>query len=507
MDITNVQNEILVVGALFKNPDLYIEYGIFIKSRYDFSDDVTRFLYDNFEIMYKTFSQSFDAHNVNTFMSQDKVRLATYNKIGKWKTIQTWMDMSNADDFKAYLENIKKYSLLREYARKGYDVKKIMEHKRFHTFTAEDIYKIIRSGVDKISTVILTHDESLMVNKNLSSSPKKWLLKPQMGMEIPFSVLNDMFRGFRLTKMFAFGLLSNEGKSRLAILMACYIAFVKQEKVLFLGNEMGEEDFLACAIITVINNSWFKELHGIELDFTEKELVLGLYKDGNGKLVERNTNKDGEFTESEDEYVNRVYGNSETFRKVIAITEWVESQIDSKLFFKPVIKDYSDNALEFEIRKHKLIHGCSYIFYDTMKCYKEENWAMLKQTTTMLNSLMIELNCFCWGSIQLTDDSVFTDVFSFSSNNISSAKQIKHILDHLALGKRIDKEDYHKYKYIPNNFWGENPPVKDLDKTKTLYALKIDKNRAGGKDKIPLLEVDLDRNIWREIGVLIKNKR
>ena len=172
-----------------------------------------------------------------------------------------------------------------------------------------------------------------------------------------------------------------------------------------------------------------------------------------------------------------------------------------------MIKDYSDNSLEFEIRKHKLVHGCSYIFYDTLKCYKEENWALLKQTTTMLNSLMIELNCFCWGSIQLTDDSVFTDIFTFSSNNIGSAKQLKHVLDHLALGKRLDKEDYYKYSYIPNNFWGDKPPIKELDKTKTLYALKIDKNRAGSKDKVPLIEVDLDRNIWKEIGYLVKSKK
>ena len=35
--------------------------------------------------------------------------------------------------------------------------------------------------------------------------------------------------------------------------------------------------------------------------------------------------------------------------------------------------------------------------------------------------------------------------------------------------KRLDKEDYYKYSYIPNNFWGDKPPIKELDKTKTLY--------------------------------------
>ena len=39
---------------------------------------------------------------------------------------------------------------------------------------------------------------------------------------------------------------------------------------------------------------------------------------------------------------------------------------------------------------------------------------------------------------------------------------------------------------------------------KTYYALKIDKNRSGDKNKIPVLEVDLDKNIWIEVGHLIK---
>ena len=33
---------------------------------------------------------------------------------------------------------------------------------------------------------------------------------------------------------------------------------------------------------------------------------------------------------------------------------------------------------------------------------------------------------------------------------------------------------------------------------------KIDKNRGGSKDVIPLLEMDLDLNTWYEIGHLIE---
>ena len=58
---TNIQNEMCFVGALYKQPDLYVSYGNFMRSQYDFSDECTKFFYDMFELMYTTFSQTFDA--------------------------------------------------------------------------------------------------------------------------------------------------------------------------------------------------------------------------------------------------------------------------------------------------------------------------------------------------------------------------------------------------------------------------------------------------------------
>ena len=51
--IKNVQNEILVVGAIYKKPELLVEYSYYIKSKYDMADEVCRFLYDNAEIIFR----------------------------------------------------------------------------------------------------------------------------------------------------------------------------------------------------------------------------------------------------------------------------------------------------------------------------------------------------------------------------------------------------------------------------------------------------------------------
>lgn len=52
--VQNITNEMLFVGAIYKSPELFVEYAPLIKSRFDFSDEAVKFYYDNAEIMFTT---------------------------------------------------------------------------------------------------------------------------------------------------------------------------------------------------------------------------------------------------------------------------------------------------------------------------------------------------------------------------------------------------------------------------------------------------------------------
>lgn len=421
-DISNIQNEILFVGSFYKKPDLYVEYGRFIRAEFDLVDEIAKFFYNCFELYYKTTSDTIDEMKLNTFMSQDPERFKTYKKYGGYKTISVWMNMADTKDFQNYINVVKKYSLLREYNRKGYDVSKIMNHKAFETMKPNDIYRIIRSTVDKISTVIMANEDSVVVTNDNEKALNRWLLKPQMGAKTPFDLINEMFRGLRGGKLVCLGFLSNQGKTRLAIYLAAYLAFIEDKKVCMMCNETDEDDFRACLLTTVINNDCFKDLHGIDIDKQEREIVLGQYVGDNGYVVERYVDEHGIYTESEDDFIDRLYNTSKQYRDVLAIAQWMEEQTENKIFYK-FMKSYSDEDIEFEIRKHNIAHGVEHFIYDTLKGYKSDEWTSLKQTVTMLSSLMIELNTNVWSDIQLTDDTINTDVFSLSSNNLANSKQ------------------------------------------------------------------------------------
>lgn len=505
---SNVQSEICFMGALFKSPDLYINYGNFMRSKYDFSDQAVKFFYDTFEIYYLTFSQTLDETKMNVFMSQNQERLKTYKQYKGWKTIQQYMNLADENDCKNYFDTVKKYSLVREYGRNGFPVNKILAHRNFDKMSPNDIYRIIRTKADKIHTVINAGEEAVDLTDNNSKQIDEYLEKPEFGIPFPWYMYNEYFLGMRETKVLFEGFLSNEGKTRKLVLLAAYIALVQGKNFLLMSNEMDEKDLRSCLITTVINNKEFQDLHGVIINKPEKEIVLGVYHDRNGDIIRRKINEDGVYLESNKEYIKRVRNDSDEYWQIKSVTDWIDSpERTGKVMFKDVGSNYSSEQIEFELRKAKMVHNIKYYGYDTLKGYNTDDWSQIKQFATKLKELTKELKMSGYAVFQLSDDTVFTDIFSLSSNNIANAKQIKHVADILNIGKKIYRNEYHKYQMvIEYDEWGE-PITEDLDINKQYFCIKPDKNRAGDKDRIMLFEIDLNLNIWKNIGYIIKRPK
>lgn len=501
--VANVPTEVLFVGCIYKQPDLLVNYGQYVRSKYDFSDEVTRFFYDSAEIIYKTRSQTFNKTTVSTYFSEEPDRLSTFKKYGGWKTIESWIKLAITDDIQKYQEIIKKYSLLREYQRNGFDISKIVEHKKFEQFTASDIYRLIRGKADRIHTVILTNQEAEILNSHIKETLLSCMEKPDLGVPLPFPVLNDIFRGCKLGSTMAVGMLSNAGKTRFMTMIIAYLTLVNHERVFVMLNEMGVEDLRKCLVTTIINNKEFQKLHGIKLKKPEKELTLGLYKNNKGEYIYQKTDDFGEAIETTEEYIKRVSANSEEYNKIMKIAEWIEAETNELILVKDMASGYDDKTLEFEIRKANLTHGAKYFFYDTCKQDVEAtgDWAALKATVTKLTDIAKQLEMFGYLSIQLTDDTEFCKPDELNSNNIANAKQLKHIVWTMALFKEISPSDFHKYRYVQHDEkWGKDAEC-ELQAEKRYYAANVDKNRFGCKKKV-IFEVDLDLNTWVEVGEL-----
>ncbi len=503
----NVSAEMCFLGSLLRNPDLYINYGNSVRSKYDFSDETVKFFYDSFEVYYLTFSQKIDEVKMNVFMSQNSERLKTYRQYKGWKTIQRYMNIADDSDIKNYYNTVKKFSLVREYGRNGFPISKIVNHKNFDKMSPNDIYRIIRTRADKIHTVINAGEEAVNLTSGNSSIIDQYLESPNFGLPFPWQMYNEAFLGMRETKVLFEGLLSNAGKTRKLIMLAAYIALIQEKDFFMMSNEMDEADLRSCLITAAINNKVFQEKHGVVMKKPEKEIVLGVYHDRNGEIIRREINEEGIYTEKSEDFIKRVQDTSDEYWNVKKVTDWIDDpDRKGKVLFKDVGDDYSPETIEFELRKAKVVHNITYYGYDTLKGYNTDDWSTIKQFATRLKELTKELKMSGVSVFQLSDDTVFTDVFSLSSNNIANAKQIKHVADSLTIGKKLEKEEYHKYQFVrTKGQWGE-PTTEDLNLDKNYVAIKIDKNRSGDKDKIALFEIDLNLDTWDNIGYLIKRK-
>lgn len=507
LDLTNVQSEMLVIGSLFKDPTIYLTYSQSIVPHCDFSDKACEFFYQFFSDYYVSYSETFSEIKLNTFASMVSERLKGYKTNGGYRTIKSYMNMADPNDFRNYFETFKKYSLLRAFNETGYDVSKILMHKNFQALTASDVCRIVRSRIDKVANKVQAIDEPALLNENAVSYIDKFLCAPSKGVSGPWAYMQKYYRGLLPGNVLMTGALSNSGKGRNLVYLIAYLTMVQNQKILLLANEMSEDAIKLNFLVTCINAPEIQELHGIKgVSKPERELALGSFKGDDGKYVYRYMDENGNYTESEEAFRQRVHDTSSEYRDIQRIMQWVESESKGKFMFKNIGASYEDEVLELEIKKARTLYNCHGIAYDTLKCSGVEDFAKLAATGTKITEWIHDTKLYCICTFQLTDGTHDIPIEKLTSQSIASSKRLMHVADQLQMWKHLTPDDKQNYVYIAeNDSWG-GPVEHDLDMQKSYVGLKIVKNRLGSKGELICFEVNMDENVWKEIGVLKKKK-
>ena len=100
-----------------------------------------------------------------------------------------------------------------------------------------DIYRLIRGKADRIHTVILANTDTEILNRNTKTTLISSMEKPDMGITIPFPIINEIFRGMKLKTVMSTGMVSNAGKTRLMAFLIAYVALVLHHKVFVIFYE------------------------------------------------------------------------------------------------------------------------------------------------------------------------------------------------------------------------------------------------------------------------------
>ena len=373
----------------------------------------------------------------------------------------------------------------------------IVNYKLYAQMSVEEV----ENAIEQI--IITKRFKSSVLNSDLSEFLKLGDNNLTTGLKLPFPILNSVFKGIRKGETMAYAMPSNSGKSRFTINLAAYTAFVDKKKVLVISNEMSEEKMKLCLITTILNNPEIQKLHGQKLSKTEGEILEFKFRADDPKKVKVDENgfilkEEGEKQKA---FVKRLLEQSTEFNQVIAVTDWVNKQLNNSIYFIN-ITDHTNEELQNVIMNYYYKEQIEYVFYDTLKTDIEHigSAAEIKKTTTILANLAQNFGMFICSTLQLKE----TDTLpvNLTINDLSVSGTVKEVLDTLCLIKQIHRDTLQDYEYSLNEVDTEYFDLKKFkDPDVRYYACVVDKNRAGAKPTI-LFRLNLAYNSWEELGYL-----
>ena len=483
------------IGMLLENPKAISMYYILYEDCYFKNDTLLNFYKSILFTEGQAYAPQIAKNGFNFAKEgpeayQQKNELREKVKRGKYNIEKTYVDLRK-------LFEIRKNYLSHPIKETQEQIVGILKYELYDQMTIQEVK-------DAIVQITTTEKFKRAV---LSSHITDFLLKGDnsltTGLELPFPILNDVFKGIRKGETMSYAMPSNSGKSRFTINLAAYLAFIHNKKVLVISNEMSEEKMKLCLITTVLNNKEIQKLHGQNISKTEGELLEFKFRPDEGidVLVDEDGFIQKQESETQREFAKRLMEISTEFKKTIAVTEWIDKQIKNSIYFVN-ITNHTNDELEKVILNYYYKEKIEYMFYDTLKTDTENigNGEEIKKTATILSNLAQNLGIFIASSLQLTESNTLP--INLSVNDLAVSRTVKEVLDTLCLIKQIHNEDLDKYQYsleeVDTEFF-ELKKYKDPDVR--YYACVVDKNRAGAKPKV-VFRLNLAYNMWEELGYL-----
>lgn len=493
--LSNIKLEEEYIGLLLDNPKAISMYYILHDDCYFESEK----LLNIYKSILFTEGQAYApqiAKNDYNFPKEDADTYHTKKEL-KEKAKRGKYDFEKVYTSLAKLFIIRKYYLTSPMQETKEKIMDILNYELYNQMTVQEV----KDAIDQITAT--EKFKRSILNNNITNFLLAGENSLTSGLELPFPILSSVFKGVRRGETMAYAMPSNSGKSRFTINVASYLSFIHNKKVLIISNEMSEEKMKLCLITTVINNPEIQKLHKQNLSKTEAELLEFKFRPDEGKKVE--TDEEGFIKrhegESQIEFSKRLVELSTEFNKTIAVTEWLDKQINNSIYFVN-ITNHTNEELEKVILNYYYKEKIEYIFYDTLKTDTEHigNGEEVKKTATILSNLAQNLGIFIASSLQLTENTTLP--LNLNVNDLSASRTVKEVLDTLCLMKQIHNEELDKYEYSLEEEGIKFFELKrEKDPNVRYYACVVDKNRAGAKPKV-VFKLNLAYNMWEELGYL-----
>jgi replicative DNA helicase len=347
MSIFDKRSVFQVLGNLMKKPSLLDEERFKLNKDDFYSEGESSFyiiIFAAINNLYEQGIEEIDLMMIDTFLSNYDVQYKIFNDNDGLEYLQNALDQSHIRNFEYSYNRLKKFSLLREYKKNGFEIKEIYDEdiidpkeselmvSEFDKLTIDDMISHFDKKLLEISNQFSKNEETKTIHA--SSKAKELLQKykkaPDYGISMIGDIQNSIFRGAKLKSLGLRSAPSNLGKTRIALGEATdmaideiydltekkWVSHNNAENVLFISTEI-EGDALQSTILAYISG------------------------------VPEEKIKDGITNEEEDERLE----------KAVEILErsnfWIE-----------YIPDFDTQLIENKIKQHIIENQAQYIYFD-----------------------------------------------------------------------------------------------------------------------------------------------
>ncbi len=232
-----------VIGGLMHQPSLLYLEDKYILTVDDFDEKLYTIIFGAVYNLSFQGAEKITPNNIDLYLTAYQNQYQYYSDQDGITLLNYLYELTEEFDigqFNLYYDRLKKFSVLRELRRKGFNINEFYnpnllnsedEEIKFNQLSIQDILGRIRNKIQLVENQNLAKQDARgqYAAKGIRTLLKNLSQEPEIGLPIEGTILNYATRGCRKGKMYMYSSNSGGGKSRTMVGNACSIAFPRIE--------------------------------------------------------------------------------------------------------------------------------------------------------------------------------------------------------------------------------------------------------------------------------------
>ena len=381
-----------ILGCLMKKPQLLSEVDKYSFILTDFSTRFERSIFMAINGLYRNGATKIQPIDIENFLEADQVSAKAFKDKNGIEYLQDIIELSEVDNFDFYYNRFKKFNLLKDLKKQGFDVSEFYcedltnpkaeeINQAFNFLFPKDITDAVRKKLLGIESKYETTDEVEIESAatGIENLVNELGAAYEIGMPVQGNIYNQVIDGAKKGTLTIRSAASGVGKTSNAIADACYLAYPFRYNALTCEWEQAGNNE---KVLFIVTEQRFKEV---------RLMILAYLTD-----INRSRFKYADFSDRESAVITQAIHLMEKYEENLILVKMPNPTIES---------------VKTIVRENCIIHDIGYVFYDYIfigpsllnefKGFALRNDEVLLMFATALKDLAVELDVAMFTSTQL----------------------------------------------------------------------------------------------------------